>query len=218
MARVGDTSIVIDTAGLFDSDRVPLTPPGADSARPDSPAAAAAPQAPPPNPFTLPSGRPRGSSDLGVLPSDVIALRMQEPVVPVAGVTADDLADSFDELRGGTRRHNALDIMAARNTPVVAAVDGKILKLHNSPAGGVTIYMSDPTERYVLLYGHLEKFRARLAEGASVKRGEIIGFVGSSGNASPLAPHLHFAIARNDNMRDWWKGNPLNPFLLYRGR
>ncbi len=133
-------------------------------------------------------------------------------------MTADKLIDSFDDLRGGTRRHNALDIMAPRNTPVVAATAGKILKLHNSVAGGLTVYASDPTERYVFLYGHLETFRTGLAEGALVRRGEIIGFVGSSGNASLLAPHLHFAITRNDDMRSWWKGNPLNPFLIYRGR
>ncbi|MBA3340510.1 MAG: M23 family metallopeptidase [Gemmatimonadaceae bacterium] len=194
------------------------TLPGADSTVSESAVVAAGPQVPPPNPFTLPSGRPRGSPEPGVLPGDVIALRNQQPVVPVAGVTADKLIDSFDDLRGGTRRHNALDIMAPRNTPVVAATAGKILKLHNSVAGGLTVYASDPTERYVFLYGHLETFRTGLAEGALVRRGEIIGFVGSSGNASLLAPHLHFAITRNDDMRSWWKGNPLNPFLIYRGR
>ena len=137
-------------------------------------------------------------------------------VVPVAGVGAKSLIDSFEDKRGGTRRHNALDIIAARNTPAIAATSGTILKLHSSGAGGLTVYMSDLTNRFVLMYGHLDSFRPGMKEGASVKRGEIIGFVGSTGNASPLTPHLHFQIMRTDNLKEWWKGVPLNPFLVWR--
>jgi murein DD-endopeptidase MepM/ murein hydrolase activator NlpD len=137
-------------------------------------------------------------------------------IIPVAGVAAKDLIDSFDDKRGTERHHNALDIMAARNTPVVAAVSGQILKLHNSTAGGLTIYESDPSSRYVMMYGHLDSFRPGLREGQRVSRGEIIGFVGSTGNASALAPHLHFQVTRNDNMSQWWKGTPINPFPVLR--
>ncbi len=149
--------------------------------------------------------------------SDVNALRAQSPLVPVAGVEPKNLFDSFDDRRGSARQHNAIDIMAPRNTPAIAAVAGKIVKLHSSVAGGLSIYMKDATSRFILMYGHLEGYRPGLAEGASVRRGEIIGFVGTSGNASPTAPHLHFQVLRSDNEKDWWKGTPINPFLIYQG-
>ena len=137
-------------------------------------------------------------------------------MIPVAGVAARDLIDSFDARRGETRTHNALDIMAARNTPVVAAVSGSILKLHNSAAGGLTIYASDPSSKFVMMYGHLESYRPGLKEGDRVARGQIIGFVGSSGNANVSGPHLHFQVTRNNNMKEWWNGTPVNPFPVLR--
>lgn len=148
--------------------------------------------------------------------SDIDALRAQSPVVPVAGVEARDLLDNFDDRRGSARQHNAIDIMAPRNTPAIAAIAGTIVKLHSSVAGGLSIYMKDRTSRFMLMYGHLEGYRPGLAEGASVRRGEIIGFVGSSGNANPTAPHLHFQVMRSDNDTEWWKGTPVNPFLIYQ--
>ena len=160
-------------------------------------------------------GQP-GSAAPVVLPADLDTLRREGLIIPVAGVAAKDLIDSFDDKRGSTRTHNALDIMAARNTPVVSAVDGSILKLHTSVAGGLTIYASDPSSRFVLMYGHLDSYRPGLKEGQRVKRGEIIGFVGSTGNANALAPHMHFQVMRNDNLKDWWKGTPINPFPVFR--
>lgn len=157
-----------------------------------------------------------GSSNPSVVPADIPALRRQAPAVPVAGVAADKLVDSFDEMRGGTRRHNAIDIMAARNTPVVSVTAGRVLKLHNSVAGGLTLYASDATNRYIFMYGHLDSYRPGLVEGATLKRGEVIGFVGSTGNANPLGPHLHFVVTRSDNVKEWWKGTPINPYLVYR--
>ncbi len=148
--------------------------------------------------------------------SDIAALRAQSPQVPVAGIAVKDLVDSFLDRRGSTRQHNAMDIMAARNTPAVATVAGTIVKLHNSVAGGLSIYMRDQSSRFMFMYGHLESYRPGLAEGANVRRGEIIGFVGTSGNANPTAPHLHFQVMRADNPSQWWKGTPVNPFLLYR--
>jgi peptidoglycan LD-endopeptidase LytH len=139
-------------------------------------------------------------------------------VIPVVGTKAEKLIDSFDDFRGGTRRHEAIDIMAPRGTAVVSADAGTVLKLHNSAAGGLTIYIADLTQRFIMLYGHLDRYRPGLAEGMTVRKGEIIGYVGSTGNASPGAPHLHFAIARSDNPKEWWKGTPLNPFLVWRGK
>jgi murein DD-endopeptidase MepM/ murein hydrolase activator NlpD len=161
-------------------------------------------------------GAQPGSSAPVVLPADLDTLRREGLVIPVAGVASKDLVDSFDDKRGGTRTHNALDIMAARNTPVVSAVSGTILKLHDSTAGGLTIYASDPSSKFVLMYGHLDSYRPGLKEGDRVTRGQIIGFVGSTGNANPLAPHLHFQVTRNDNLKEWWKGTPVNPFLVFR--
>jgi murein DD-endopeptidase MepM/ murein hydrolase activator NlpD len=190
---------------LVPADSIPVPLDSTGTARPDSSAA-----------DTLFAPQITGSSFPPVTPADLDNLKKEGLIIPVAGVQPKDLVNSFDDMRGTTRRHNALDIMAARNTPVLAAVTGRVLKIHNSVAGGLTIYMSDPTSRFVMMYGHLNSFRDGIKEGQAVKQGEIIGFVGSTGNANPLAPHLHFQVTRNDNMKEWWKGTPLNPFLVFR--
>jgi murein DD-endopeptidase MepM/ murein hydrolase activator NlpD len=195
LARNGDTAIVVDTTSAGDSTAV--TPHV--EALPDSGSDAREEESPVP-----------------VTASDLEALRAQAMVVPVAGLTPKDLVDSFDDKRGGSRQHNAIDIMAARNTPAIAATSGTIARLHNSVAGGLSIYQRDRSSRFVLMYGHLDSYRPGLKEGDSVRRGEIIGFVGSTGNANPLAPHLHFQIMRSENPGDWWRGTPINPFLVYR--
>lgn len=214
IARSGDTSLVVAAPGADSGSASrpsrPAAPPAGDSLIAADPAA---PIGLGPSPDASPTG---GSSAPPVVPADIEALRSQAMVVPVAGIDAKNLVNSFDDKRGATRQHNALDIMAQRNTPVLAATSGKILKLHSSAAGGLTIYESDPTSRFVLMYGHLDSFRPGLKEGAAVRRGDIIGFVGSTGNANPAGPHLHFQITRNDNMKEWWKGTPINPFLVYR--
>jgi peptidoglycan LD-endopeptidase LytH len=138
-------------------------------------------------------------------------------VVPVAGVEASALVSTFDEARGdGTRRHQAMDIMAPRGTPVLAAVDGRIVKLFTSAAGGLTIYQFDEAERYCYYYAHLDAYAPDLTEGQDVARGQIIGFVGSTGNAAPDAPHLHFAIHRLGPDKRWWEGEPLDPIIFLR--
>ena len=130
---------------------------------------------------------------------------------PVQGHDPRKLRDNFAERRGG-HPHEALDIMAKRGTPVVAVEDGRVAKLFKSDAGGLTIYQFDPSERYAYYYAHLEGYAKGLAEGARVRRGEVIGYVGSSGNAQPEAPHLHFTIFRLGPDRKWWKGTAINPF------
>jgi murein DD-endopeptidase MepM/ murein hydrolase activator NlpD len=206
LARSGDTALVVDTT-FTDAAR---------SAATDSPMTLSDTVIRVDT--TLSPLSSTGSSAPPVVPADFEALKKEHLIIPVAGVAAKDLIDSFDEMRGGTRRHNALDIMAPRNTPVLAAVSGKVLQLHNSVAGGLSVYLSDPTSRFVMMYGHLDSYKPGLAKGQSVKQGDIIGFVGSTGNANPLGPHLHFQVMRNDNLNDWWKGTPVNPFPVFRPR
>ncbi len=108
--------------------------------------------------------------------------------------------------------------MAPRNTPVLAVEDGRIVKLFSSQQGGLTIYQFDPQETYAYYYAHLERYTDGLHEGQAVRKGQVIGYVGTTGNAAPDAPHLHFAIFRLTPEKQWWKGDPLNPFEVWRGR
>ena len=137
-------------------------------------------------------------------------------VVPVQGIAAADLMDTYDDPRGSNRVHEALDIMAPAGTPVLATADGVVEKLFESDNGGVTIYQFDPTETWCYYYAHLQRYAPGLAEGDHVKRGEVIGYVGSTGNASADAPHLHFGIYRLGEQKRWWKGAPVNPYPLLR--
>ncbi len=145
------------------------------------------------------------------------ALRSRELTVPVRGIEADDLVGSFDDERSGGRRHEALDILAPRNTPVVAVEDGTIARLFESKAGGLTIYQFDPSNTFTYYYAHLEKYAAGLTAGDRVRRGQVIGYVGTTGNAPPDTPHLHFAIFRLTDAKRWWEGAPVDPFRVWRG-
>ena len=138
----------------------------------------------------------------------------QKLLVPVDGVKLAQLSDTFDQPRGKERHHEALDIMAPTGTKVFAVADGKLVKLFNSKPGGLTVYQFDPSDKYVYYYAHLDRYAEGLKEGAPVKRGELIGYVGATGNADPAAPHLHFAVVELTPERQWWKGTPLNPYPL----
>ncbi|MDB4881399.1 MAG: Peptidase [Gemmatimonadetes bacterium] len=145
---------------------------------------------------------------------DVLALKGQL-VIPVRGVAASALYDTYTEQRGGgTRTHEALDIPAARGTPVLSATGGRVLKLFDSEAGGKMVYAADSSEHFILIYSHLDSYANGLAEGQPLQRGQVIGAVGTTGNAPPNLPHLHFAIARSSDVKQWWKGSPVNPFPL----
>jgi murein DD-endopeptidase MepM/ murein hydrolase activator NlpD len=135
-------------------------------------------------------------------------------LVPVQGIKASELADTFDQPRGSERRHEALDIMAPTGTPVLAAGDGKVVKLFESRQGGLTLYQFDPTERYAYYYAHLDRYADGVREGSVLKRGEVLGYVGATGNADPKAPHLHFAVFALTPEKQWWKGTPVNPYPL----
>ena len=134
---------------------------------------------------------------------------------PVRGFDQAPLRDSFDDKRG-VRRHLALDILAPRGTPVVAVDDGRIAKLLRNPLGGITLYQVDAGEKRVYYYAHLERYAAGIFEGMDVRRGDILGFVGSTGNAPARSPHLHFAIHELDGDKRWWKGKPVDPYPLLK--
>ena len=140
-------------------------------------------------------------------------------LIPVAGVESGELIDTFDDERGtGERRHEALDIAASAGTPVLAAAPGRVEKLFRSDEGGNTIYIRSADGRTLSYYAHLQDYEPGLREGARVARGERLGTVGSSGNADPAAPHLHFAILRTTPDAEWWEpGEPINPYPLLRG-
>ena len=134
--------------------------------------------------------------------------------IPVEGITRDGLYDTFTDARGIGRRHDAIDIMAPRGTEVLAADDGTIAKLFTSKAGGLTIYQFDPTETFSYYYAHLDRYASGLREHQTVKRSQLLGYVGSTGNASASAPHLHFEISRLGPDKKWWKGEAINPYPL----
>lgn len=138
-------------------------------------------------------------------------------LLPVQGVQPSELADTFNQTRGSIRIHEALDIMAPRGREVVAVADGKVVKLFNSKQGGLTAYQFDPSERFSYYYAHLDRYAPGLTEGKVLKRGELVGYVGSTGNANPDAPHLHFAIFELGPEKRWWEGKPINPYPLLGG-
>lgn len=130
---------------------------------------------------------------------------------PIEGFDLQRIKGAFYEKRG-EEIHHAADLLAERNTPVHAVADGKIAKLFRSKAGGITIYQFDPSERFVFYYAHLEKYADGLVDGKAIKRGEVIGYVGTSGNAPKNTPHLHFSVGVLDQNKKWWDAVEVDPF------
>ncbi len=139
-------------------------------------------------------------------------------LIPVAGVDASQLSDTFNQSRGGGRPHEAIDIAAPKGTPVVAVDDGRVVKLFNSKPGGLTVYQFDSAQKLAYYYAHLDRYAPGLAEKQELKRGELLGYVGSTGNANPDAPHLHFAIFALGPEKRWWQGTAINPYPFFSGR
>ncbi len=135
-------------------------------------------------------------------------------MVPVQGIKTAGLTDTYDQPRGKQRQHEALDIMAAKGTPVLAVADGKVEKLFSSKPGGTTLYQFDPSGRYAYYYAHLDRYADGIKEGMELKRGQLLGYVGVTGNSDPNAPHLHFAMFELTPEKQWWKGTPVNPYPL----
>ncbi|AWH50411.1 endopeptidase [Stenotrophomonas sp. SAU14A_NAIMI4_5] len=140
-------------------------------------------------------------------------------LLPVQGIQASQLRDTFTDARSEGRVHDAIDIMADAGTPVLAVADGAVEKLFDSERGGLTIYQFEPSGRWCYYYAHLQRYADGLAEKQLIKRGEVIGYVGSTGNASADAPHLHFEVHVLGPEKQWWKGESINPYpLLQAGR
>jgi murein DD-endopeptidase MepM/ murein hydrolase activator NlpD len=155
---------------------------------------------------------------IGVLPADLQELDRKSLRFPVLGFDTRRLRDTFGESRG-TRLHGALDILAPRGTPVLAVDDGIVAKLHNSVGkGGLSIYHFDPTEMYCYYYAHLDRYADGLKDGAALKKGDVLGYVGTTGNAPPQTPHLHFAIYKLGPEKRWGTGVPINAFGLWATR
>ena len=155
-------------------------------------------------------GSPAGDA-VGVLQTR--ALR-----VPIDGVDVETMKGSFDEHRSGAggHEHDAVDILAARNTAIHAVDDGSVAKLFYSKAGGTTVYQFDPSQRFCYYYAHLERYADGLRDGQPIARGDVIGYVGTSGNAPPGTPHLHFAVYELTPERRWWQGRAIDPYLVFR--
>ncbi|HKW47983.1 MAG TPA: M23 family metallopeptidase [Gemmatimonadaceae bacterium] len=153
---------------------------------------------------------------LGSVDADAEYLKSRRLLLPVAGVRPDQLADSFEEPRDGTRRHRAIDILAPRGTPVLAADDGHVLRVSWNSAGGNTVYATDSESRVVYYYAHLDHYHEPIAAGMPLAKGDTIGFVGTTGNAPKDIPHLHFQVMRMPHDGKYWNGEPINPFPILR--
>lgn len=131
-------------------------------------------------------------------------------MVPVVGVAPERVPDTFNAPRAG-RPHRAVDILASRGTPVVAAADAEVFRIRDTRAGGLSVYAIDPSRRWMFYYAHLDGFRAGLAEGMKLAQGEVIGYVGTTGNAPPDTPHLHFQLMHARLDSQWWDGDAVDP-------
>ncbi len=186
--------------------------------------ALAAPKAPQPTSFTqpLPDPLPVQLPDAPPVPLRVATPPM--PAVfdraasaslgmPVAGVDARKLRSNFSQTRGD-HVHEALDIMAPRGTEVRAVADGNVVKLFNSKPGGLTVYQFDDSRTWCYYYAHLDGYAPGLKDGTQLRKGDVLGYVGSTGDAAPTAPHLHFAVFQLGPEKHWWQGTAVDPLPL----
>jgi peptidoglycan LD-endopeptidase LytH len=187
----------------------------------------AAPSLPPPT-AAISSPRPSSATPASALSSAVAGLNGTSGTtgslpstrlrMPIDGESIESLKGGFAETRGGSRPHEAVDMLAPRNTPVHAVENGTIAKLFTSKAGGLTVYQFDPSGHLCYYYAHLERYADGLKDGQVVSQGDVIGYVGTSGNAPPNTPHLHFAVFELNADKHWWQGRPLDPYLVFRDR
>jgi murein DD-endopeptidase MepM/ murein hydrolase activator NlpD len=139
-------------------------------------------------------------------------------LIPVAGVRVEQLRDTYADARSEGRVHNAIDIMAAKGTPVVAATDGTVARLFWSDKGGTTLYVRGTDDRTIYYYAHLDRYAEGISENKSVRRGDVIAYVGDTGNAGAGNFHLHFAIWTVVDPKRYWNGTDINPYPLLTGR
>jgi murein DD-endopeptidase MepM/ murein hydrolase activator NlpD len=232
----GGTILYLNQMPLPDSTETPVVAPAPAATAPTAPAQQASPATPPPSDEDQPRASPppttpgqaaanwamspqssgaSGGGNTGSSGGSAATSPVEGLQVPVAGVTVAQLSDTFNQSRGSERRHEALDILAPRGTPVVAAADATVVKLFNSKPGGLTVYTFDPTERYSYYYAHLDHYVNSLQEGQHLKKGDLIGYVGTTGNADPGTPHLHFAVFELGPEKHWWQGAPINPYPMF---
>jgi len=220
--------IVCLAAVLWNTGRLVLTPVQAARIEPVSLALPAAPEvsaAPSPSPAestptppvpgtTYPADAPPAvTRPEAAVPS--LTGAMPKLAMPIAGIDPRTLHSNFSEARGG-HAHEALDIMTPRGTPVLAVAEGNVVKLFNSKPGGLTVYQFDNTQKWCYYYAHLDRYAEGLREGTLLRKGEILGYAGSTGDASPSAPHLHFAVFELGPEKSWWKGTPIDPLAFLK--
>jgi murein DD-endopeptidase MepM/ murein hydrolase activator NlpD len=157
--------------------------------------------------FPLAGREARSAADL---------LRSRDLLIPVQGVAFGQLRDTYSHARSGGRVHDAIDIHAPRGTPVLAVNDGAVIKLHSGARGGIALYQLDTDGRTRYYYAHLDRYADGIWEGVPVKKGQVIGYVGDTGNAQPGDHHLHFSIAILSNASRWWGGTNVNPYDVFR--
>lgn len=155
-----------------------------------------------------PASSPRGG--VYVAPGAPLAM-------PVRGIRPEQLRDTYEAPRSGGRVHNAIDIMAPEGTPVLAAGDGTILKLRTGGLGGITVYQLGSDGRTLFYYAHLQRYAAGLREGLPIWKGQVIAYVGDTGNAGRGNYHLHFSVSRLEDPRRWWQGENVNPYPMLAG-
>lgn len=206
LASVITTSTTTAKATFIEMPEAPPTEPPTDSPISQEPSDIA-PSTPPPV---------IEEASVQTMPAEPLQAHPGALLIPVTGIVTAQLSDTFDDKRGTERIHEALDIMAPLKTPVVAVDDGKVVKLFDSVPGGLTVYQYDASGSFAYYYAHLDSYAASLVEGQEIKRGDLLGYVGATGNANPLAPHLHFAIFLLGPEKQWWKGTPINPYPLFQ--
>jgi murein DD-endopeptidase MepM/ murein hydrolase activator NlpD len=204
--RVVETS----PSSLPDGSRAPLSQPAARVAgAQEAPASGGGPAVSPAR---------SGAAPVAAAPMDATTVAHLKGLrLPVGDVDSMRLDDSFDAPRdGGIRKHNAIDIMAPRGTPVLAVADGRILRLMKSSRGGLTLYAADLEDRFVYYYAHLDRYNPRIYAGKPLMRGDTLGYVGTTGNAPRDLPHLHFQVMRMPADGQYMRGEPINPYPLLR--
>ena len=207
----------------------PLAPPSREAETLPPPSPPTTPTVEPtvtPAPEASPPGMPSPSTSPGASPTQQPSTESPAPpaasggagrlLIPVAGVRPEQLSDTYNDARSEGRVHNAIDIIAPRGTPVIAVADGRIVRLFNSVKGGITIYQLSTDEKLVYYYAHLDRYADGLKDGHQARRGETIGYVGDTGNATPGNYHLHFQVYRITDPKRFWDGENLNPYELLR--
>ncbi len=200
--------------------KLPALRPVAPVVQPSAPPRVAVPDNTPSSPPATqpPQLRPPTSTAEPVSPPDTASISPgQRLLIPVEGVAAAQLTDTFDDARSQGRRHDAIDIMAPHGSRVLAAADGTVEKLFNSERGGITLYEFDADQHFVFYYAHLAEYAPGIVEGKQLHQGELIGYVGSTGDASADAPHLHFEVSVLGPEKHWWRATSINPYPLLTG-